>query len=152
MVAATRRGTDWRIEADDAWLAAHSSDTLARLCRRLPWLAGLAGAVSHADTGPFAGAPRNPRLTIGGRAYAFPRDAGRQFAYTAVRVAEPARCPRCDRPLAELHRIVDAREDGAAEAVGAVIGCRGCAGDSWLFRSRMPQTFRARAASRKTVL
>lgn len=146
------RGSDWRVEADDAWLAEHSSSALARLRRRFKLFGGLANAISNAETGPFGGAPRNPRLKVGGRAYALLREAGQEFAHTVVRVGEPARCPRCDRPLAELHHIVDADEDGETRPVGAMIGCRGCAGDSWLFRSRMPRTAHARDNARKIVL
>ncbi|MCO8277002.1 hypothetical protein M1L60_41135 [Actinoplanes sp. TRM 88003] len=36
-----------------------------RLRRRFRVLGGAASAVSYADTGPYAGAPRNPGLRIG---------------------------------------------------------------------------------------
>ncbi|MBM2622408.1 hypothetical protein JIG36_43590 [Actinoplanes sp. LDG1-06] len=35
------------------------------LRRRFRALGGVADAVSHADTGPYAGAPRNPELRVG---------------------------------------------------------------------------------------
>ncbi|MBL7261920.1 hypothetical protein [Paractinoplanes lichenicola] len=35
------------------------------LRRRFRLLGGVAGAVSYADTGPYAGAPRNPELRVG---------------------------------------------------------------------------------------
>jgi hypothetical protein len=44
------------------------------------------------------------------------------------------------------------RSDGVRLSVGAVRKCRSCAGDSWLFRSRMPAVEKARRQAAKTVL
>lgn len=54
-----------RTEADDEWLAGHRSGFMQWLRRRFKRLGGVAGAVSYADTGPYAGAPRNPELRVG---------------------------------------------------------------------------------------
>ncbi len=67
---------EWRIEADDEWLASHSSDTFQRLRRRARLLGRVSDAVSNAELGPFSGAPRNPQLKVGGRAYSVVRYVG----------------------------------------------------------------------------
>ena len=54
--------TKWRVEADDEWLATHSSDSFQRLRRRSRLLRGLAEAMSNAELGPLGGAPRRPQL------------------------------------------------------------------------------------------
>ncbi|WP_127504393.1 hypothetical protein [Actinoplanes solisilvae] len=54
-----------RTEADDEWLSGHQSGFIQWLRRRFKRLGGVAGAVSYADTGPYAGAPRNPELRVG---------------------------------------------------------------------------------------
>jgi hypothetical protein len=38
---------------------------MSRLRRRFRFLGGVADAVSHAEMGPYAGAPRNPELRVG---------------------------------------------------------------------------------------
>ena len=41
------------------------SNVMGWFRRRLRFLGGVANAVSHAETGPYAGAPRDPELRIG---------------------------------------------------------------------------------------
>jgi hypothetical protein len=41
------------------------STFMSRLRRRFRFLGGVADAVSHAEMGPYAGAPRNPELRVG---------------------------------------------------------------------------------------
>jgi hypothetical protein len=141
----------WRVEADAEWLAAHSSDNFGRLRRRLRQVGRMADAVSHAELGPFAGAPRNPRLKLGGRAYAVVRYAEHRMSYTAVTV-HIDRCRRCGRRLVERHTLVMLSESGVRLPVGVVRTCRRCQADSWMFYSRMPAVERARRATRKIVL
>jgi hypothetical protein len=141
----------WRIEADDEWLATHRSDSFARLRRRMQRLGLVGDAVSQAELGPFGGAPRNPRLKPGTKAYAYVRHATHRIAYTTIYV-ELHRCRYCGRRIAEVHRIVYVRRTGDQVVVGALRACRRCQGDSWLFRSRMPGAVRARALRRKVVL
>jgi hypothetical protein len=142
---------EWRVEADDEWLATHRSDTLGRLRRRFAFLGGLAGAVSEAEMGPYGGAPRRPRLRIGGRTYAYVRYTTQHIAYTSIRV-DPDRCRRCGQELVEAHRIGYAQGDTVRVPVGTVRVCRACQADSWSFHSRMPTTVRARWRARKVVL
>ncbi len=141
----------WRVEADDEWLAGHRSDTFARMRRRLRRLGALSDAVSQAEMGPYGGAPRNPRLKVGGRAYAVIRYTTHHIVYTTIEI-DPGRCRRCGRRMVEVHRIVCARGDAGRAAVGTVRTCRSCQADSWLFWSRMPATTRARTTDRKVVL
>src|SRR5204863_2807093 len=105
-----RMDREWRVEADDEWLATHRSDVLGRLRRRFRALSGLAGAVSEAEMGPYGGAPRRPRLRIGGRAYAYVRYTTQHIAYTSIRV-DPDRCRRCGQELVEAYRIGYAQGD-----------------------------------------
>jgi hypothetical protein len=142
---------EWRTEGDDEWLAAHRSDTFARMRRRFGQVGLLGDAVSNAELGPFGGAPRKPQLRLGGRAYAVVRYAHHRISYTVIQV-EPVRCRRCGGELAELHRIMTIGADGRGETVGAVRMCRRCSADSWLFLSRMPATRRARRVGRRVVL
>jgi hypothetical protein len=144
-------GDEWRIEADDAWLAAHSSDTFDRLRRRLRRLGRLADAVSHAELGPLAGAPRNPRLKVGGRAYALIRYAEHRISHTTITI-HLDRCRRCGHRLVERHMMTCVGEDGVRVVVGTVRTCRSCQADSWMFYSRMPSVIRARRVARKVVL
>lgn len=143
--------THWRIEADDEWLATHRSTAFIRLRRRARLLGLVGEAVSHAETGPFGGAPRNPRLKIGDKAYAVVRYARHNMAYTAVSV-EPGRCRRCGQELIEVHRILYARGQAVRTPVGQVRTCRSCQAESWMFYSRMPTVRRFRDTARKTVL
>ena len=142
---------DWRIEADDEWLAAHASDTFERMRRRFRGLGRVSDAVSLAELGPFGGAPRNPRLKLGGKAYSVVRYVEHRIAYTTVYV-DMQHCRRCGWRLAEVHRIARISENGKREIIGAVRACRKCQADSWMFYSRMPTTERARVTARKVVL
>ena len=141
----------WRVEADDEWFATHSSDTFAQLRRRMRGFGRTGDAISQADLGPLAGAPRNPRLKIGGKDYSFVRYVERHMAYT-VMVIDLERCRVCDRKMLEVHRLRRVREDGSYRTIGSVRMCRSCQSTSWLFHSRMPTVRRARARTRKVVL
>lgn len=144
-------GEAWRVEADDEWLAAHKSDTFARLRRKFARFGVLGEAMSNAEMGPFGGAPRNPRLKLGGKTYAFIRYAEHRISYTAI-VLDLQSCRRCGRRLVHVHRIKTVREDGTRRLVGTVRMCRRCRASSWLFFSRMPTVERAREVARKVVL
>jgi hypothetical protein len=141
----------WRVEADDEWLARHSSDTFGRIRRRLKRFGLLGDAISNAELGPFGGAPRNPVLKVGGKAYSVVRYARHRIAYTTIQV-DPQLCRRCGSRLMESHRLICVREDGIHVRVGAVHMCHRCHADAWLFYSRMPVTVRARTVGRKVVL
>jgi hypothetical protein len=136
------RPDQWRTEADDEWLASHRSTILTQFRRRFRRLSGFAGAVSQAELGPYGGAPRNPKLKIGGKAYAVVRYAHHRIAYTAVHV-DLHRCRSCGRRFSEVHRVQVVREAGGQVVVGAVRMCRRCQGTSWMFRSHMPNVLRA---------
>jgi hypothetical protein len=145
------RADGWRVEADDEWLAAHSSDNLARLRRRLSAFGRFNDAISQAELGPLGGAPRNPKLKIGGKAYSVVRHAERWISYTVITVSLET-CRRCRGRLAEAHRLTRVDHRGGREVVGTVRMCRRCQADAWLFFSRMPATTRARRRARKVVL
>src|SRR6266545_3892453 len=106
---------DWRVEADDGWLAAHSSNSFARIRRRLSSFGRLADAVSQAELGPYGGTPRNPRLKIGGKAYSVVRYAEHGISHTAVSV-DLERCRRCGALLVETHRLIQV--GGATGLIG----------------------------------
>jgi DNA-directed RNA polymerase subunit N (RpoN/RPB10) len=141
----------WRTEADAEWLAAHSSDTFGRLRRRFGKLARFSGAISNAELGPLGGAPRRPRLKIGGRSYSYVRYVESHIAHTTVLV-DLGQCRRCGRRLTESHGVTSVDEDGVRVVVGAARACRQCQIGSWLFYSRMPAVARARRYERKVVL
>jgi hypothetical protein len=127
------------------------SELMAWLRRRFRVFGGVAGAVSHADLGPYAGAPRNPSLRIGDeKAYSTVRYTTRHIAYTTIGAGEDD-CRRCGRPLVDLHRLEFVR-DGTRVPVGAVRTCRACRTNAWLLRSRMPAASRARDTARKHVV
>src|SRR5690242_7640662 len=107
------RPPEWRVEADEAWLAAHRSDNFERMRRRLKRWGMLADAVSQAELGPYGGAPRKPDLKLGGRSYAVVRYVTQRIAYTAIQV-DLHQCRRCGRRLVEVHHIRQIREDGGA--------------------------------------
>jgi len=116
------------------------------------WFRSVANAVSHADTGPFAGAPRNPNLRIDDEnTYATVRYSTDRYAYTSTST-HPDVCARCGSPLVESHDIEQVQGDESRIAVGSVRTCRSCQADSWMLYSRMPSTARARKASRKTIV
>lgn len=144
---------EWRTEADDEWLAGRRSGLMRRLRRRFGALGGIGAAVSNAETGPFAGAPRNPRLKVddGNKAYGVVRYTTQHIAYTATSV-NPDECRRCGSPLVERHEIECVRGEEVHVPVGTVRVCRSCQAESWLLRSRMPAVSRARRVARKYVL
>lgn len=142
----------WRTEADDEWLATHRSDHMGWLRRRLRLLGGVGRAFSNAETGPYAGAPRDPRLRAeDDKAYATVRYSTQRIAYTTT-TTDPDECARCGEPLIERHEIEYVRGEDSRVPVGAVRHCRRCQSDSWLFRSAMPTIARARDAARKIVV
>lgn len=141
---------EWRVEADDDWLAAHSSDTFQRLRRRTRLLGGLGDAMSNAELGPFGGAPRKPQLKVGSKEYSVVRYADHHLSYTVIQV-DPVVCRRCGAAMAERH-LIARMADGVRSPVGSVRVCRNCQAESWLFRSHMPATRRARQWGRKVVL
>jgi formate dehydrogenase maturation protein FdhE len=111
---------------------------------------GFADAVSHAELGPFGGAPRRPQLKIEGAKYSTVRYAEHRIAYTTIHLYRQ-QCRRCG-DLVDAHRIVQVCQDGERKAVGVLRVCRRCELNSWMFYSRMPATARARRWSRKVVL
>jgi hypothetical protein len=146
-----RMSDEWRTHADDEWLAERRSGFMGWLRRRFRFLGGVSGAVSHADTGPYAGAPRDPGLRVDdGKTYSTVRYTTEHVAYTTT-AATDGECPRCGGPTAESHGIEYVAGVGRRE-VGSVTACPRCEAASWLGRSRMPGAARARATSRKTVL
>ncbi|MEJ3748991.1 hypothetical protein WEI85_37705 [Actinomycetes bacterium KLBMP 9797] len=142
----------WRAAADDEWLAERRSGLMAWL-RRLPVLRGIGGAVSHADTGPYAGAPRDPDLRVddGAHEYSVVRYATHHIAYTSTST-RPEECPRCGQPVSETHELAYVDGGQARGTVGAVRACRDCHPESWLRRSHMPGPVRRRAAARRNVV
>ncbi len=117
--------------------------------RFLRWVGN---AVSHAETGPFAGAPRDPELRVGEEdTYSTVRYSTDRYAYTSTS-AHPDECTRCGSALVESHEIEQVEGDESRTPVGAVRTCRSCQADSWMLYSRMPAVARARKASRKTIV
>jgi hypothetical protein len=141
----------WRVEGDDAWLAEHSSQTFARLRRRLPSHAGRIFADSVLGGTVFSGPKRNPQLRLDSRYTEQIRYAERQYAYTAVRV-ELYRCRLCGGGQLVRHRISLVAADGRRTHVGQLSRCFRCDSESWLFRSRMPSVVASRARYAKVVL
>jgi hypothetical protein len=141
----------WRVEADDEWLAQHSSANFERLRRRFRGIAHLADAVGQAELGPFQGARSRPQLKIGGRAYSVVRYVTQRISYTTVSL-DLNTCRRCGYPLEVRQAMSVVREDGVRVRVGAIRTCRRCQADSWVFHSRMPSVNRARKVSRRVVL
>jgi hypothetical protein len=141
----------WRTEADEEWLAAHSSDSFARVRRALGRVGlggGLGEAVSQAELGPFGGAPRNPPLRLESKGYSTIRPAAQKYAHTVVQVdTEP--CRRCGAEPATAQRVTCVREDGARVVVGTVRLCAACQAP---YESPMPATARARERARRVVL
>jgi hypothetical protein len=97
----------WRTEADDDWLAGHRSTVLAWLRRCLPFLRPVGDAFSFADTGPYAGAPRDPELDPqrGAKAYSTVRHATSPTTTARTWVAE-SRMPSVRRARATARRNV----------------------------------------------
>ena len=142
---------EWRYEADDEWLDAHRSANFERLRRRLRRLGAFGDALSNAELGPLGGAPRKPSLKIGGKAYAVVRYVEHRISYTTISI-DLDRCRRCGRRLVERHQLIRVGPNGRRVIVGAIRGCRHCESSSWMFRSHMPSTIRARRRDRKAVL
>jgi len=144
-------GEPWRVEADDEWLAGHRSQAMTRFRRRFSRVLTVGDAVSNAELGPFAGAPRNPPLRVATSRYSVIRHVVAVYAYTSIKVMLEY-CSGCGRPVQEAHHAMTVRSDGERVYLGAVRKCRSCAGDSWLFRSRMPSVAKARLLAEKVVL
>ncbi|MET7403713.1 zf-TFIIB domain-containing protein [Dactylosporangium sp. NPDC005572] len=118
--------------------------------RRLRFLGGVASAVSHADTGPFAGAPRNPGLRIDDeQSWSTIRYTTDTVAYTTI-ATTAERCPACGAPLVETHEVE--RHGAGGAALGTVRTCPDCGTGGWLRESRMPRTAQARERSRRNVV
>lgn len=141
----------WRTEADDEWLSTRRSNALDRLRHLIPGLGGLADAVSNAELGPLAGAPRKPKLKNEDKDYSVVRPVEQLVSYTTVHVVDPQVCRRCGRPVETL-ALAQVDQDGERITAGSVRQCRHCGADSWMLRSRMPAVERARRTARKTVL
>jgi hypothetical protein len=103
--------------------------------RTFRFFGGVASAVSYADLGPYAGAPRKPKLKNLDETVS---QAVHQVAQITV-ATEAVRCSQCGQGTVETHET----------PAGPVRACRTCQADSWLLRSRMPSAVRARAAARK---
>ncbi|MEV0896058.1 hypothetical protein [Actinoplanes sp. NPDC049802] len=124
---------------------------LSRL-RRLPILRGVADAVSHADLGPYAGAPRDPDLRIGDeQGYSTVRYATGHIAHIATSVSEDV-CPRCGSAMAENHEIQQREGSAVRLRTGSARVCRACEPDSWLLRSQMSAVARARETNRRNIV
>lgn len=124
---------------------------MTRFRRRFGRVRTLGDAVSNAELGPFGGAPRNPQLRIGTSRYSVIRHVVAVYAHTAIRVVLED-CAGCGRPMQEAHHAMNVRSDGQRVHLGVVRKCRSCAGDSWLFLSRMPSVVKARREAAKVVL
>lgn len=147
-----QRWEPWRVEADDEWLASHSSDTFARVRRIFHPFARTGDAISHSALGGIlGGAARNPELNVRGIVAAQVRYAEQQYAYTTTQVDLDV-CRRCGNTLEERHRLLLVDCDGGRRSVGAVRACRGCDTESWLLKSHMPSAHRLVAQRAKVVL
>ena len=142
----------WRAEADDEFVAERRSGLMAWLRRRFRIMGPVAGAFSHAETGPYAGAPRDPNLRVDDeKTYSAVRYTTNQVAYITT-TTNPGECHRCGQPLVEKHEIEYVRDEDTHVPIGAVRTCRGCQADSWMLRSQMPATARARRTARRNVV
>jgi hypothetical protein len=143
----------WRTEADDEWMAERRSTLMAWFRRRFRMFGGFAGAVSHADLGPYAGAPRNPRLSIddNDKSYATVRYTTNQIAYTRTNTSTDE-CAVCGESGAETHEVTCMRGEDADTRIGAVRACGNCGAESWLRRSRMPRVAQAHERARRNVV
>ena len=120
--------------------------------RRLPILRRLAGAVPHADLGPYAGAPREPDLRVDGAdGYSLVRYATSHIAYTCTSTSQEL-CPRCGQPVRETHNLRYMGGTQTSRSIGVVHACRDCHPDTWLRRSQMPGAIRQRQANHRNVL
>jgi hypothetical protein len=150
VASARREGHDhgvpetWRYEADEDWLAGRRSAFFRR--RR----ARLGRALADAELGPFAGAPRDPRLKLESKGYTHIRYALREYSYTTIQIdllecrvcgGRAGAAPDGAAPRRRLH--ADAR---------SLRRCRRCDRESWLFTSHMPAAAAGRGRDRKVVL
>lgn len=142
----------WRVEADDEWLAAHSSDTFAAVRRLLHPLVGTADAVSHSPlSGILGAAPRNPELKIRGVQAEQVRYAEQQYSYTTVTVAVEE-CRRCGSHIKQRHRMMLVDAAGQRTQYGSVAKCPRCDTGSWMFQSNMLSARTRRDHDRKVVV
>lgn len=138
--------------SDDEWGAERRSGFMGRLRRRFRILGGVAGAVSFADTGPYAGAPRNPNLRVDDeRTYSTVRYTTNHIAHIATSTTTHV-CPKCGSPVAETHEIQHRQGDDIRLRMGATSACRSCEPNSWLLRSQMNAVSRSRVAGRKNAV
>jgi predicted RNA-binding Zn-ribbon protein involved in translation (DUF1610 family) len=136
---------------DDEWGAERRSGFMSWLRRRFRIFGGVAGAVSYADTGPYAGAPRDPNLRVDDeRQYSTVRYTTNHIAHIATSTTEHA-CPKCGSPIAETHEIQHRQGDDIRLRMGAVSACRVCEPNSWLLQSQMTAASRTRDARRKNT-
>jgi hypothetical protein len=143
-------GDRWRVEADDEWLASHSSDNFARMRRRARL--GLGDAISNSVLAGTVFSPqRNPKLRFEKSFTEQIRYAERHYSYTAINV-DLRQCRMCGRRSRVTHNIAMVGADGRRTIVGEIYRCRSCHADSWMFRSRMPRTRAGLARDRKVVL
>lgn len=140
------------MEADDQWLAAHSSDAFSRIRRVFHPLAGGADAVSHSVLGGMlGGTPRNPELKVKGVTAEQVRYAEQHYAYTTTEI-DLGTCRRCGNQLEERHKLLLVDPHGYRRHVGTARACRRCAAESWMFTSHMPGARRLAASRSKIAL
>jgi hypothetical protein len=136
-------------EAPDEWRAERRSGFMSWLRRRFRIFGGVAGAVSYADTGPWAGAPRNPNLRVDDeRTYSAVRYTTNHIAHIVTSTSSHV-CPKCGLPMAEAHEIQHRQGDDVRLRMGAATACRACEPNSWLLQTQMTAASRSRSASRK---
>lgn len=142
----------WRTEADDAWLAAHSSDTFARIRAYLSPLVGPADALSQSPVSAIlGGAPRNPVLRVRDIQAEHVRYAEQRYAYTTVTVTRSL-CRRCGDVVQQIYRLARVDEAGRRDEWGSVRACGRCDAESWMFKSHMPSAVALRKARAMYVL
>lgn len=137
---------------DDGGDAERRSPFMSRLRRRFRILGGIAGAMSYADTGPYAGAPRDPNLRVGDEQnYSTVRYTTNHVAHIATSTTAHV-CPKCGSPVAETHEIQHRRGDDIRLRMGVTSVCRSCEPDSWLLQSQMTSASRSREARRRNAV
>ena len=148
-----RRFEPWRTEADDDWLAEHSSDTFARIRRIASF--GTASATAIADSaaaGFLLSPPRNPNLRVRDVTAEQVRYAESQYAYTTILIVDNELCPRCGCLYAQVRKLELRAADGHRTRVGEARKCRRCDRESWMFRSWMPHAVAREAMHSRAVL
>lgn len=120
---------------------------------RLGALRTIGGAVSESTIsgGVLGGAPRNPRLKVGGAESSYVRQAERQYAYTNVLVVIQW-CRICGRRRLERHVVERFMADGQRRVLGAVSMCAACQAGSWMFVTHSPRAAAGRRRDAKVVL